>query len=113
MQLGCRGGEATGFDGCHEDRNTGQLIAHCSLTGVKPAKYRRHRRLSGAIKSFPTPNSTRSTVMGESMRQWQMSAIGRTNLTLAEVPVPAPEPGEVLERVGAASLNYRDKRVVE
>jgi len=51
--------------------------------------------------------------MGETMRQWQMSAIGRANLKLAEVPVPAPKPGEVLVKVGAASLNYRDKLVIE
>ena len=51
--------------------------------------------------------------MGETMRQWQMSAIGRANLRLAEVPIPEPKPGEVLVKMGAASLNYRDKLVIE
>jgi len=51
--------------------------------------------------------------MGETMRQWQMSAVGRGNLRLAEAPVPEPKAGEVLVRVGAASLNYRDKLVIE
>jgi NADPH:quinone reductase-like Zn-dependent oxidoreductase len=51
--------------------------------------------------------------MGETMRRWQMSAVGRGNLSLAEVPVPEPQAGEVLVKVGAASLNYRDKLVIE
>jgi NADPH:quinone reductase-like Zn-dependent oxidoreductase len=51
--------------------------------------------------------------MGETMRQWQMSAIGRANLRLAQVPVPEPKAGEILIKVGAASLNYRDKLVIE
>jgi NADPH:quinone reductase-like Zn-dependent oxidoreductase len=51
--------------------------------------------------------------MGKTMRQWQMAAIGRDNLRLAEVAVPEPKAGEVLVKVGAASLNYRDKLVIE
>src|SRR4051812_2928120 len=51
--------------------------------------------------------------MGETMRRWQMTEIGRANLRLAEVPVPNPKAGEVLAKVGAASLNYRDKLVIE
>src|SRR3954467_11498116 len=51
--------------------------------------------------------------MGETMRQWQMNAIGRANPTLGAAPAPEPKPGEVLVKVGAASLNYRDKLVVE
>jgi len=51
--------------------------------------------------------------MGETMRQWQMSGIGRANLRLAQVPIPEPKDGEILIKVGAASLNYRDKLVIE
>ncbi len=51
--------------------------------------------------------------MGETMRRWEMSGIGRDKLRLAVVPVPEPKSGEVLVKVGAASLNYRDKLVVE
>jgi NADPH:quinone reductase-like Zn-dependent oxidoreductase len=51
--------------------------------------------------------------MGETMRRWQMSGIGRDKLRLAEVPVPEPKAGEVLVKIGAASLNYRDKLVIE
>ncbi|MCV7135151.1 NAD(P)-dependent alcohol dehydrogenase [Mycobacterium hodleri] len=42
-----------------------------------------------------------------------MDAIGRDELTLREVPIPRPGPGEVLVRVAAVALNYRDKMVVE
>ncbi len=45
------------------------------------------------------------------MRQWLVSA-GSTsldNLRLVDAPVPAPGPGEVLVRVRACSLNFRDQ----
>ena len=42
-----------------------------------------------------------------------MDAIGREELTLREVRIPRPASGEVLVRVGAVALNYRDKMVVE
>lgn len=51
--------------------------------------------------------------MSETMRTWRMSAIGRDLLQLVEAPVPEPGPGEVLVRVQAVSLNYRDKLVIE
>ena len=51
--------------------------------------------------------------MSRYMRRWEMSAIGRNELKLAEVPVPEPRAGEVLVKVAAASLNYRDKLMIE
>jgi NADPH:quinone reductase-like Zn-dependent oxidoreductase len=51
--------------------------------------------------------------MGETMRRWEMNAIGRGNLRLAETSIPEPRDGEVLVKVGAASLNFRDKLVIE
>ncbi|HVJ43461.1 MAG TPA: NAD(P)-dependent alcohol dehydrogenase [Dongiaceae bacterium] len=49
----------------------------------------------------------------EKMRSWVMSGFGRANLSWAEVPVPEAGPGEVLVKVEAVSLNYRDRLVVE
>ena len=51
--------------------------------------------------------------MAETMKRWTMDAIGRDHLTLTEAPIPDPAPGEILVRVAAASLNYRDKLVIE
>ena len=51
--------------------------------------------------------------MSGTMRRWELSAIGRGNLSLAETAIPTPAPGEALVRVAAVSLNYRDKLVVE
>jgi NADPH:quinone reductase-like Zn-dependent oxidoreductase len=51
--------------------------------------------------------------MTETMRRWEMSALGRANLALATVPIPEPQPGEVLVKVAAVALNYRDKLVIE
>lgn len=51
--------------------------------------------------------------MSASMRRWAMDAIGRENLAISTVPVPAPGPGELLVRVRAVSLNYRDKLMAE
>jgi NADPH:quinone reductase-like Zn-dependent oxidoreductase len=53
------------------------------------------------------------TTMTKTMRRWTMDAIGRDRLRLGEAPIPDPGPGEVLVKVSAASLNYRDKLVVE
>jgi NADPH:quinone reductase-like Zn-dependent oxidoreductase len=47
------------------------------------------------------------------MRRWQLPSFGLKNLELAEAPVPAPGGKELLIRVAAVSLNYRDKLVVE
>lgn len=47
------------------------------------------------------------------MKQWQLPAFGLANLELVEVPVPEPASRELLIRVAAISLNYRDKLVVE
>jgi len=47
------------------------------------------------------------------MKQWQLPAFGLANLKLAEVAVPEPSNRELLVRVSAVSLNYRDKLVVE
>jgi NADPH:quinone reductase-like Zn-dependent oxidoreductase len=51
--------------------------------------------------------------MPEAMQRWTMSAIGRDNLAIRTAPVPAPGPGEILVRVSAVALNYRDKLVIE
>ncbi|MDF0490284.1 NAD(P)-dependent alcohol dehydrogenase [Sphingomonas sp. H39-1-10] len=51
--------------------------------------------------------------MTETMKRWQLRSFGLMNLELAEVPVPAPGAHELLVRVSAVSLNYRDKLVVE
>lgn len=42
------------------------------------------------------------------MKFWQIPAFGIDNLQLAEKPVPHPGPNEVLIKVHAVSLNYRD-----
>ena len=48
------------------------------------------------------------------MRTWEIqSGFGLANLRLAERPDPRPGPGQVLIRVRAVSLNYRDLLMVE
>lgn len=51
--------------------------------------------------------------MSETMKRWQLRSFGLKNLELAEAPVPRPARNELLIRVAAVSLNYRDKLVVE
>jgi NADPH:quinone reductase-like Zn-dependent oxidoreductase len=46
------------------------------------------------------------------MKVWQLPAFGLNNLVIGERPMPLPGPGEILVKVGAVSLNYRDKLVV-
>ncbi|MET7747711.1 NAD(P)-dependent alcohol dehydrogenase [Micromonospora sp. NPDC005367] len=48
------------------------------------------------------------------MRAWKLDDFGTENLHLYDdVPVPFPGPGEILVKVAAASLNYRDKAIVD
>lgn len=48
------------------------------------------------------------------MRVWELKdAFGLDNMTLGERPDPEPGPGEVLLRMKAASLNFRDTLLVE
>ena len=47
------------------------------------------------------------------MRQWQIPAFGIDALQLVEKDVQAPKAGQVLVRVHAVSLNYRDLMVVQ
>lgn len=44
---------------------------------------------------------------------WQMNAYGLENLALHDGPMPVPGPQELLVRVRAVSLNYRDLLVAE
>lgn len=47
------------------------------------------------------------------MKAWLLKDFGLENLQLAEVETPTPGPGELLVKVGAVSLNFRDKAIVE
>ncbi|MDN3627508.1 zinc-dependent alcohol dehydrogenase family protein [Methylobacterium isbiliense] len=49
----------------------------------------------------------------DTMRRWELDAVGHEHLHLRDVPVPTPGAGEILVRVDAVALNYRDKMVVE
>jgi NADPH:quinone reductase-like Zn-dependent oxidoreductase len=51
--------------------------------------------------------------MSQSMQRWEIPAFGLEKLSLTTVPVPVPKAGEVLVRVEAVSLNYRDAEVVD
>jgi NADPH:quinone reductase-like Zn-dependent oxidoreductase len=47
------------------------------------------------------------------MKAWQLHDFGIENLRLERLAVPTPKPHEVLIRVRAVSLNYRDKAVLD
>jgi NADPH:quinone reductase-like Zn-dependent oxidoreductase len=49
----------------------------------------------------------------QTMRSWRLPQFGLSNLRLENVPVPHPGPSEALVRVKAASLNFRDKPIIE
>ncbi|MFJ2994054.1 NAD(P)-dependent alcohol dehydrogenase [Pandoraea sp. NPDC087047] len=47
------------------------------------------------------------------MQQWQMTTLGEAALERVTVGIPQPGPGEVLVKVGAVSLNYRDALMID
>jgi NADPH:quinone reductase-like Zn-dependent oxidoreductase len=47
------------------------------------------------------------------MKVWKIPSFGIANLTLVDEPVPEPAAGQLLVRVHAASLNYRDLMTVK
>jgi NADPH:quinone reductase-like Zn-dependent oxidoreductase len=47
------------------------------------------------------------------VKAWQLRGFGKENLICADVPIPKLGPSEILIRVSAVSLNYRDKLVAE
>ena len=51
--------------------------------------------------------------MKYSMKRWILNETGRQNLKLIETEIPQPGPNEILVRVNAVSLNYRDKVIIE
>jgi NADPH:quinone reductase-like Zn-dependent oxidoreductase len=51
--------------------------------------------------------------MTDVMKRWEIAEFGLDALTLVTAPRPDPKAGEVLVRVEAVSLNYRDTQVIE
>ncbi|HMJ28219.1 MAG TPA: hypothetical protein VK512_05835 [Xanthobacteraceae bacterium] len=47
------------------------------------------------------------------MQRWELPAFGRDNLVLTSALRPKPDPKEVLVKVEAVSLNYRDLLMLE
>src|SRR5450830_457506 len=51
--------------------------------------------------------------MSEVMNHWEIASFGLDNLKLANTSRPLPKAGEILVKIEAVSLNYRDTQVVE
>ncbi|MYM81799.1 zinc-binding dehydrogenase [Duganella sp. FT50W] len=47
------------------------------------------------------------------MKAWLLKDFGLANLEMGDVPTPVPQAGEMLVKVGAVSLNFRDKAIVD
>lgn len=58
-------------------------------------------------------SQTISKTVSKTMQRWTMNAVGRENLALSTETIPTPGPGDILVRVNAVALNYRDKMVID
>jgi NADPH:quinone reductase-like Zn-dependent oxidoreductase len=47
------------------------------------------------------------------MKAWLLNDFGLDNLVMGDTPTPEPKAGELLIKVGAVSLNFRDKAIVD
>ncbi|WP_256239184.1 hypothetical protein [Bacillus sp. EB600] len=47
------------------------------------------------------------------MKAWQKQGVGLENLKLVEVEKPTPGPKQILIKVKAVSLNFRDKSIID
>lgn len=52
-------------------------------------------------------------MINKNMKAWVLEDFGIGNLKLQEIKVPEIKAGELLIKVNAVSLNYRDKAIVE
>jgi NADPH:quinone reductase-like Zn-dependent oxidoreductase len=52
-------------------------------------------------------------VRTDTMKQWTLKDVGRANLGLVSAAVPTPAEHEILVKVAAVSLNYRDLLLIE
>ena len=53
------------------------------------------------------------TPQKNTMKAWQLKGFGLDNLKLEDIALPTPGANEVLIKVGAVSLNFRDKAIVD
>ncbi|MFJ3316726.1 NAD(P)-dependent alcohol dehydrogenase [Herbaspirillum huttiense] len=51
--------------------------------------------------------------MDHTMRRWHLGQFGKQHLQLQTVAIPRPGPGQILVRVAAVALNYRDKMNID
>lgn len=51
--------------------------------------------------------------MNRTMKRWTLNQPSRSALTLIDTDIPQPGPHEVLVRVNAVALNYRDNAIIE
>jgi hypothetical protein len=47
------------------------------------------------------------------MQEWQVSQYNVKSLAVVDVPTPTPAPHQILVKVGAVSLNYREKLALD
>src|SRR6266446_8312924 len=90
----------TGFVGCMEQRNAPPSFQ----SRIPPPKVWVHCALLHA----PYELGNRSRVM----KTWELSDFGFDNLRLVDRPDPVAATGQVLVKMSAWSLNYRDLMVV-
>ena len=73
-------------------------------------RVKREQCTQGRTDSGSRPSAC---ILRFAMKAWLLKDFGLENLQLGEVSTPQPKAGELLVKVGAVSLNFRDKAIVD
>ena len=121
VQAGGRGSKAASLDHRHKLMNAGKAICHRvpivatedTVSGKFVGTANLYRPNIVAAVSIEQERTMNQQVRIGTAKRWAMAEFGRQNLTLVDGKVPNPAANEILVKIAAVALNYRDTLLVD